>query len=70
MVVAKKVEPLAVRRNQAKRLIRECFRSRQLDLGGSDIVVLLRIALGSGKGRAAATVELNQLLERAKACHA
>lgn len=66
--MAKRVEPLAVRRNQAKRLIRECFRSRQLDLGGNDVVVQLRVSLESGEARAAATEELNQLFERAKAC--
>jgi len=69
MVVARKVEPMAVRRTEAKRLIRECFRSRQLDLGANDFVVQLRISMGSGRSRTAARDELNQLLEKARACH-
>lgn len=68
MVVAKRVEPKAVRRNQARRLIRECFRTRQPSLGANDFVVQLRVPLDSRTARFAAREELNELFERAKAC--
>ncbi|WON75285.1 ribonuclease P protein component [Nitrosospira sp. Is2] len=42
VVVAGKIERLAVNRNRVKRLLREVFRARQGDLAGLDIVVRLR----------------------------
>ncbi len=42
LVVARKIERLAVHRNRAKRLLREVFRARQQDLAGLDLVVRLR----------------------------
>jgi ribonuclease P protein component len=68
MVVAKRVEPKAVRRNQAKRLIRECFRTGQPSLGANDFVVQLRVPLDSRAAKSAAREELNRLFEKAKAC--
>jgi len=68
MVVAKRVEPKAVRRNQAKRLIRECFRTGQTLLGANDFVVQLRVPLDSRTAKIAAREELNQLFEKAKSC--
>ncbi len=42
VIVAKKAIKSAVTRNRVKRLIRESFRKYQGDLGGLDVVVLLR----------------------------
>ncbi|MGH8762812.1 MAG: ribonuclease P protein component [Nitrosospira sp.] len=42
LIVANRVERLAVNRNRAKRLLREVFRARQQDLAGLDLVVRLR----------------------------
>ena len=42
LVVAGKIERLAINRNRVKRLLREAFRARQSDLTGLDIVVRLR----------------------------
>ncbi|MGH8685318.1 MAG: ribonuclease P protein component [Nitrosospira sp.] len=42
LIVAGKIERLAVNRNRAKRLLREVFRARQQDLAGLDLVVRLR----------------------------
>ncbi|MBI2312917.1 MAG: ribonuclease P protein component [Betaproteobacteria bacterium] len=45
MVVPKRAEPAATRRNYAKRLIRELVRSRLRDIQGFDLVVRLRKAI-------------------------
>lgn len=42
LVIAGKIERLAVGRNRVKRLLRETFRARQQDLNGLDLVVRLR----------------------------
>jgi len=42
LIVAGKIERLAVRRNSVKRLLRETFRARQQDVAGLDLVVRLR----------------------------
>ena len=42
LVIAGKVERLAVNRNRVKRVLREVFRARQEDLAGLDLVVRLR----------------------------
>ncbi|HEX7234090.1 MAG TPA: ribonuclease P protein component [Nitrosospira sp.] len=42
LIIAGKVERLAVNRNRAKRLLREIFRTRQQELAGLDLVVRLR----------------------------
>nr|WP_090882829.1 ribonuclease P protein component [Nitrosovibrio sp. Nv6] len=42
LIVAGKIERLAVRRNRVKRLLREAFRARQHELAGLDLVVRLR----------------------------
>jgi ribonuclease P protein component len=42
IIVAAKIERLAVKRNRAKRLLREVFRAGQQDLAGLDVVVRLR----------------------------
>jgi ribonuclease P protein component len=42
LIVAGKIERLAVSRNRAKRLLREVFRARQQDVAGLDLVVRLR----------------------------
>ena len=42
MIVPKKTERLAVYRNFTKRIIRELFRTRCLEINGLDIVVRLR----------------------------
>jgi ribonuclease P protein component len=48
LVVAGKVERLAVNRNRVKRVLREAFRARQRDLTGLDIVVRLRSRVSHG----------------------
>jgi ribonuclease P protein component len=48
LVVAGKVERLAVNRNRVKRVLREAFRARQRDLTGLDIVVRLRCRVSHG----------------------
>jgi ribonuclease P protein component len=42
LIVARKIERLAVNRNRVKRLLREVFRARHQDLAGLDLVVRLR----------------------------
>ncbi|WP_256325270.1 ribonuclease P protein component [Nitrosospira sp. Nsp18] len=42
LIVAGKIERLAVNRNRVKRVLREAFRARQRDLAGLDLVVRLR----------------------------
>ncbi|SEL57939.1 ribonuclease P protein component [Nitrosovibrio tenuis] len=42
LIVAGKIERLAVRRNRVRRLLRELFRARQQELAGLDLVVRLR----------------------------
>lgn len=68
LIVAKKVEPLAVRRNYFKRLVRETFRRQLQGIGALDVVVQLR---GCKGGRPAGRVlleELQRLFERLNAC--
>jgi ribonuclease P protein component len=42
LIVAGKIERLAVNRNRVRRILREVFRARQQELAGVDIVVRLR----------------------------
>ncbi len=42
LIIAGKIERLAVNRNRVKRLLREIFRTRQRELAGLDLVVRLR----------------------------
>lgn len=42
LIVPKRLIPGAVGRNRVKRLLRECFRQRQADLVGLDIIVRLK----------------------------
>lgn len=68
LIMGKKAEPLAVRRNYFKRLVRETFRRQQQEIGALDVVVQLR---GSKAGRPAGPVlleELQGLFERLNAC--
>ncbi|MDQ3187159.1 MAG: ribonuclease P protein component [Pseudomonadota bacterium] len=48
LIVAGKIERLAVNRNRAKRLLREVFRARQQNLAGLDLVVRLRRNISQG----------------------
>lgn len=59
LVVAKKNIRTATGRNRAKRHIRETFRLRQDELGGLDIVVLVRRGFGELEDS-----ELNRLLAK------
>lgn len=59
LVVAKKNIRTATGRNRAKRYIRETFRLRQDELGGLDIVVLVRKGFGELEDS-----ELNRLLAK------
>ncbi|MBA2658947.1 MAG: ribonuclease P protein component [Nitrosospira sp.] len=49
LIVAGKIERLAVNRNRVKRLLREVFRERQGDLVGLDLVVRLRCRVSQAK---------------------
>jgi len=49
LIVAGKIERLAVNRNRVKRLLREVFRERQGDLVGLDLVVRLRCRVSQSK---------------------
>jgi ribonuclease P protein component len=42
LIVARKIERLAVNRNRIKRKLREAFRAQQGELAGLDLVVRLR----------------------------
>ncbi|HEY6044800.1 MAG TPA: ribonuclease P protein component, partial [Nitrosospira sp.] len=46
LIVAGKIERLAVRRNRVKRILREVFRARQQEWAGLDMVVRLRCRVG------------------------
>jgi len=46
LIVAGKIERLAVRRNRVKRILREVFRARQQEWAGLDMVVRLRCRIG------------------------
>lgn len=59
LVVAKKNIRTATGRNRAKRHIRETFRLRQNELGGLDIVVLVRRGFGELEDS-----ELNRMLAK------
>jgi ribonuclease P protein component len=48
LIVAGKIERLAVGRNRVKRVLREAFRARQRDLDGLDLVVRLRCRVSHG----------------------
>lgn len=63
MIVSRKTERRAVYRNLAKRVIRECFRTRRAEIGGVDVVVRLRKPFrrdGAGEARQ----ELHKLIGR------
>lgn len=47
LAISRKVAARAVTRNRIKRIIRECFRQSQTQLGGWDIVILARPAAAS-----------------------
>lgn len=49
IIVAKKKCPLSVGRNHIRRLVREHFRLKQAQLGGVDLVVLLKSPVESPK---------------------
>jgi ribonuclease P protein component len=48
LIIAGKIERLAVNRNKAKRLLRETFRAQQRGLAGLDLVVRLRCRVSQG----------------------
>jgi ribonuclease P protein component len=49
LIVGRKVEPRAVRRNYLKRLVREAFRLHQGDIGSQDVVVQVRSTVPPGR---------------------
>lgn len=59
LAISRKVSPRAVQRNRIKRLIRECFRHLQAELGQLDFVVIGRHGLAQ-----LPPAQLNQILER------
>lgn len=66
LVVAKKHLKRAIDRNRFKRLVRESFRSHQLQLAGLDVVVLARNgALRSIRDRASDAESISELLDKA-----
>jgi len=68
LIMAKKAEPLAVRRNYFKRLVRESFRRQLQDIGALDVVVQLRGSKGGRPAGRALLEELQGLFERLNAC--
>lgn len=68
LIVGKKAEPLAVRRNYLKRLLREAFRRRLQEIGALDVVVQLRGGSGRRPAGRALREELQGLFERLNAC--
>jgi len=68
LIVAGKIERLAVRRNRAKRLLREAFRARTQELAGLDLVVRVRGRLGQSDsaGKKAQAEELMIQLQRCR----
>jgi len=67
LIVAGKVEHLAVNRNRAKRLLRELFRIRQQYLAGLDLVVRLRRPLPC-EGLPKVTAEAEMLMIQLQRC--
>lgn len=68
LIVAKKTEPLAVRRNYFRRLVRETFRRQLEEIGALDVVVQLRGCNGGRPAGRALLKELQGLFERLNAC--
>ena len=68
LVVAGKIERLAINRNRVKRLLREAFRARQSDLTGLDIVVRLRGRVSYSNSLQLA-VEAERLMVQLQRCH-
>lgn len=69
LVVASKIERLAVNRNKVKRVLREVFRARQRNLTGLDLVVRLRCAVDPGS-LSRMTDEARRLMCELHRCHA
>lgn len=67
LIIAGKVERLAVNRNRAKRLLREIFRARQQELAGLDLVVRLRCRVSPGNA-ARMTGEAEMLMIQLQRC--
>ena len=67
LIVAGKVERLAVNRNQVKRLLRELFRTQQQQLAGLDLVVRLRRHFPR-EGSSQARVEAEMLMIQLQRC--
>ncbi|HMV53068.1 MAG TPA: ribonuclease P protein component [Rhodocyclaceae bacterium] len=63
LVVARKFAPLAVRRNLVKRLAREAFRMKRVDLPPFDLVLRLSARLGDADRRVL-RAEIDDLLLR------
>lgn len=62
LIVPKRVLPRAVDRNRLRRLLREWFRLRQVELPGLDVIAQVRAAAQEEVFR----VEFNSALENAK----
>ena len=69
LIVAGKIERLAVNRNKVKRALREVFRTVQRDLAGVDLVVRLRCAVEPGS-LSRMTDEARRLMGELHRCHA
>ena len=67
LIVAGKIEHLAVNRNRVKRLLRELFRTRQQQLAGLDLVVRLRRPLPD-RDLSQVTVEAEMLMIQLQRC--
>ena len=68
LIVPKKAEPLSVRRNYFKRLVRECFRRQVQEIGALDVVVQLRGGRGERPPGRVLLEELRGLFERLNPC--
>jgi ribonuclease P protein component len=68
LIVAGKIERLAVSRNRVKRILREVFRERQQELAGLDVVVRLRSRV-SPNNTPRMMAEAEKLMIQLQRCH-
>jgi ribonuclease P protein component len=66
LIVARKIERLAVNRNRIKRKLREAFRAQQGELAGLDLVVRLRRPLRQADCRLMDADKLMMQLQRCR----
>jgi ribonuclease P protein component len=68
LIVAGKIERLAVNRNRVKRILREVFRERQQEWAGLDVVMRLRCRVGPND-TLRMMAEAEKLMIQLQRCH-